>query len=122
MAGSIKWVLYRSDDGGDYAVMMDESNSQAGGFTDAPDFVAQKELPKGRTMRYVNVQEPVSGVRRRLYLGTPGNPLKNGGKVSLPLYSGKTMQMKDFAVQSYRGEKMRKVFGNDTGLNDGTAG
>lgn len=122
MAGSIKWVLYRSDDGADYAVLMDESNSQAGGFTDAPDVVAQKELPKGRKMRFVNVQEPVSGVRRKLYLGTPNNPLKNGGKVSLPLYSGKTMQMKDFVVQSFRPEQSRKVFGYDTGLNDGTAG
>lgn len=122
MAGSIKWVLYRSDDGADYAVSMDESNSIAGGFTDAPAFVAQKELPKGRKMRYVNVQDPETGVRRKLYLGTPNNPLKNGGKVSLPLYSAKSVAMKDFVVQSYRGEQARKVFGNDTGLNDGTAG
>lgn len=121
MAGSMKWVLYRSDDGQDYAVWMDESNSIAGGFTDAPAITAQKELPRGRKMRYVNVQEPETGVKRKLYLGTPANPLKNGGEALLVLYSGVKAEPKKFTVQSYRPEWSRKVFGVDTGLNDGTA-
>lgn len=121
MAGSIKWVLYRSDDGADYAVRMDESNSKAGGFTDAPALVAQKELPKGRKMRYVNVKHAASGATRRLYLGTPANPLKNGGSVKLPFYGAKSQSDVDFVVQSFKPEQARKVFGYDTGLNDGDA-
>lgn len=121
MAGSMKWVLYRSDDGTDYAVYMDESNSKAGGFTDAPEITAQRTLPTGRKMRYVNVQHAKTGTKRKLYLGTPANPLRNGGVATLPLYTGLTAKGEPFAVQSYRPERSRKVFGFDTGLNDGDA-
>lgn len=121
MAGSIKWVRYVADNGQTYAVRMDESNAIAGGFDDQVSGQTTAELPKGTTMRYVNVLEPQTGTRRRLYLGKPTNPLKNGGIVTLVVYSGTSANAVSFQVTSYRGEKKRAVFAADTALNDGTA-
>lgn len=121
MAGSMKWVRYVADNGVTYSVRMDESNSIAGGFADQKSGESTNELPKGTVMRYVNVLHGASGTRRRLYLGTPANALKNGGLVKLVVYSGTTATVQDFQVTSYRGEKKRAVFAADTALNDGTA-
>lgn len=121
MAGSLKWMVYMTDSGQQYAVWIDESNGKAGGFLDMSNGVTLQTLPRGIKMRYVNTVNAETGVRRRIYLGKPDNPLKNGGTVQLPLYSGNTATMKPFAVSSYRAEKRRTPYGQDTGLNDGDA-
>lgn len=121
MAGSIKWVRYVSDSGQIYSVKLDESNAIAGGFDDQGDGQTTGEFPRGSTMRYVNCQHAESGAKRRVYLGKPLNPLRNGGTVNLILYSGTQATVVPFQVTSYRGEQRRLVFAVDTALNDGTA-
>lgn len=121
MAGSRKWMLYRSDNGQDYAVQIDESNGEAGGFTDVPAVAAQQQLPKGMKMRHVLVKHAASGASRKLYLGTPTNPLKNGGSVNLLLFGATTATLVPFNVSKYNGETSSIVFGEDTAQQDGDA-
>lgn len=120
MAGSIKWFVYQDDNGDPFAVKMDKGNAIAGGFVDVqPNALTTiRELPRGFTMRYVNVMHLASGAKRRLYLGQRNNPLQQGGTVQLPLYVGNTSTAQPFFVTSYRGEKKRRVFGEDTALKD----
>lgn len=120
MAGSIKWFVYQDDEDKSWAVKLDKSNALAGGFTEVqPNMLTTvDELPRGRKMRYVNVVHPASGAKRKLYLGQPTNPLTKGGQVTLPLFSGNQAQGVTFFVSSYRGERKRVVFGEDTGLTD----
>ena len=116
---------YQSDNGKKYAVLIDESNGKLGEFVDIPNGVltaSQTELPKGMKMRYVNMVHMATGTTRKLPLGRPGHPLISaGGSRKMPLYSGSGVQMVDFVATSYVGEKTRRIFGEDSGLNDGDA-
>ncbi|MEW6498656.1 MAG: hypothetical protein AB1589_40080 [Cyanobacteriota bacterium] len=120
MAGSRKWMLYRSDSGREFAVNIDESNGEAAGFTDAPAVVASDTLPRGITMRYVNCVSP-QGVKRKIWVGQPNHPLTRGGNLVLPQWSGNRQSNVNFSVTSFRAEKRRVPFGFDTGINDDDA-
>lgn len=120
MAGSLKWMLYRSDSGRDFAVYIDESNGERAGFTDAPAIVGSDTLPRGIKMRYVNVVSPL-GVKRKIWVGSPNHPLTRGGTITLAQWNGDRQSLVNFSVTSYRAEKRRVPFGFDTGITDDDA-
>lgn len=113
MAGSIKWMNYTSDGGTLYATLIDESNGEAGGFSDVTGTGDGVQIPKYLKMRYVNAVS-AAGVKRKFYIGTVDNTLyTDGGSIT----SGGVV----FNITSSRGEKTRKVLALDTAQDDGDA-
>lgn len=113
MTGSIKWMNYTSDNGTLYAVKIDESNGEAGGFLDVTGTADGGILPRGAQMRYVNAIS-ADGIQRRFWIGAPDNALyTDGGSI---VSGGVT-----FNVSSRRGEQFPIVRAADTGQTDGDA-
>jgi hypothetical protein len=117
MAGSLKWMVYTTDEGNPYAVQIDESNGEANGFADYASGTALLEtLPRGINMRYVNAISV-----------TPDSPSSRQFKVGSLLSdawtapSGFIANGITYRVTSKRGEKKRIPFPQDTGLTDGDA-
>ena len=132
MAGSRKWVAYTADNSNKYSVQLDESNSELTGFTDITiaDEIAgtvPPPLPKGYTMRYVNVKDGATGSSRRLWVGSPTHPLVTGAAISILLwaFTGATdiTTAISWAVTSFVGEitNERRPNSADTGFVDGDA-
>lgn len=120
MSGSIKYFVYTDDRGNDWAIKLDESNTEAvnGGTQDFPNTGSgvTDELPrniKPRSLRYVSDD----GTRARQVIAlTP--TIFAGAAVAVPNFpdavSGVTLSLK-----AQKGEVRRLPFGADTGLNDG---
>lgn len=132
MAGSRKWVKYKTDGGQFYSVNLDESNAEAAGFADITiaDEIAGTVpplLPKGYEMRYVNVSEPSSGSNRKIYVGDPANGLVTGSIISLLLWvfsdASNVSSAVSWVVRSFVGERnrARRANSTDTGFIDGDA-
>lgn len=115
MAGSVKWQVYTADDDTEYAVLLDESNGLATGYRDFVDGDAGviPLFPRYTKMRYVNLRS-ASG-SRQLYIGDRTNGLYTGATTTIVL-NGIT-----YNVGSAIGEKGRRPFALDTGIDDGTA-
>jgi len=120
MAGSMKWFLYTTDGGTDFAAYRDESNTEAinGGTQDLPDGSAQSfALPKNLTPRYATFLSADRTVRRNCIILTPTifAGLGGGSSFTDPV-SGKVV-----ILSSKVGEVIRYPVGVDTGLTDGDA-
>lgn len=112
MSGSIKWMLYTSDAGTEYAVQVDESNGEAGGFDDYTG-AGEPVLPRGFKMRYVNAIS-ATGIARKFYIGKPDNVLlTTGGTITVDTVA--------YEVSSKRGEQFRLPRAADSGQTDGDA-
>lgn len=123
MAGSIKWFVYTTDDGTDFAVEQDESNTEAvNGATQ--DYVAgtafKYAVPKNLRLRTAYYQS-ADGKRsikcvaltQTIYNGIPANVTS----ISDPIEPTKTLFLKRI-----RPEVISPLpFANDTGLDDGDA-
>jgi hypothetical protein len=123
MAGSRKWFKYRAGDGNDYAVQLDESNGEVADFADYADADDLPLLPRGHTMRYVNVER--NGASRKIWVGTPGSGLVTGSTISLLLSAfgvGDFLAATAWKVLNFVSEKVaRKPIATDTGILDGDA-
>lgn len=117
MAGSRKWMLYTMDDGKTVAKNVDESNSEALGFTNftgAASVTATATAAAGlRRMRYVNaVNVTDTTQKRRFWVGKPDNTnYVNGGQF--------TVDSVQWEVTGAVGERKTLPFVGDTGLTDG---
>lgn len=111
MAGSIKWMIYKTDAGVPYAVRQDESNGEVAGFDDytGEDIVP---LPRGYKMRYVNLIDAEGGTRT-LNIGAVDHPLFTGEEYTV------TVLGRLYEVSSTRGERKVVPRARDTGLLDG---
>lgn len=123
MAGSLKWFVYTTDAGDDFAIKLDESNTEAvNGATQ--DYVAgtafRYAIPRNlrpreaiyassdgnRTIRCVALTQTI-------YNGVPANATS----ISDPLTPGQTLNL-----VRIRPEVISPLpFANDTGLDDGDA-
>lgn len=117
MSGSMKWFVYQTDDGADFAIWRDESrvkivNGETG------DYVAGETLIYGlprnvtpRTVRYSSSDGTVSAsivaLTQSLMLAAPAQ--------FEDVNTGKTLTRR-----SRQPEKVRLPYAEDTGLNDGT--
>lgn len=119
MTGSRRWFGYKSDDGTDYALELDESlaESTALGFTDVASG-AQPIYANGLRpirCRYLNVFKVVDDItqRRRFIVGTLAafNTLKGAGSV--------TVDGSLWSITSAKGENTKIVPATDSALLDG---
>jgi|SRR6056297_25346 len=119
MAGSKKWFVYTTDDGTDFALNLDESNTEAvNGATQ--DFLADSSvrfaLPRNMRPRYAvfsNADKTRNitciALTPTIYTGVPANV----GSIPDPLGTG------PLALTRIRPERITLPFGIDTGLADG---
>lgn len=122
MAGSIKWFVYTTDDGEDFALKLDESNTEAvnGGTQDLVDGASvSNALPrniKPRRARYTNAARTraISCVclTPSIYSG-----VVNGGVPTIPdpIAGGAAV----LGLIGLTGESRTFPIPLDTGLNDG---
>lgn len=123
MAGSKKWFVYTTDAGADYAIQLDESNTEAvnGSAQDFIDGLATRDaVPrniKPREIFYSNATGSRTircvALTNAIYIGaisggvaTIGDPIAGTGNLSLIRANG---------------EKLRIPYAVDTGLDDGDA-
>lgn len=126
MSGSQKYQVYRSDNGKDYAVKIDESNGEVANFEDYSLLyeiagVPLAPLPKGMVMRYANVSR--DGTNRKIHVGKPDSPLMLGAVISILLSffgAGAFAESVTWIVSSVVGEKSPpRPKTADTGILDG---
>lgn len=123
MAGSLKWFVYTTDDGTDFAIKLDESNTEAvNGATQ--DYVAgtafRFSIPRNLKPRRAVYQSP-DGVRsitcvaltQAIYNGIPANVTS----ITDPLPPGNTLNL----VRILPERISPLPFANDTGIDDGDA-
>lgn len=122
MAGSIKWFIYTTDLGDDFALEADESNVEAfaAGTQDYPDTGTPPEyaVPRNITPRYA-VFQSVDGKRKikvPVITQTIYNALNGTSTMADPITSGQTLR---FVYK--RPELITVPTGTDTGQNDGDA-
>jgi hypothetical protein len=121
MAGSLKWFVYTTDDGTDFAIRLDESNTEAvNGATQ--DYVAgtnfRFSIPRNLRPRTAVFRSP-DGVRtircvaltQAIYNGIPANVTS----ITDPLPPGNTLGL----VQIIPERISPLPFANDTGIDDG---
>ena len=126
MSGSQKYQVYRSDNGNDYAVKIDESNGEVANFDDYSLLyeiagVPLPPLPKGMVMRYANVSR--DGTTRKIHVGKPNSPLMLGAVISILLSffgAGAFAESVTWVVSSVIGEKSPpRPKTADSGILDG---
>lgn len=125
MAGSIKWVVYTADDDKEYAVKLDESNTEIEilGFRDFElgDQGVVQPLPPHIQMRHVYCRHGLS--TRKIYVGKKDSiVISIGGALSLLYFGGAGIPtFEAFIIFRYVSEKVKVVFPfpDDTFLDDG---
>lgn len=121
MAGSVKWFVYTTDSGDDFAIKRDESNTEAvnAGTQDFPAVPpTQYALPrnvKPRELVYSNAARTITRKVVALTAAIFGNA-ETGAPTITDQVSGETLTL--FRKE---GEIIALPFGVDTGLIDGDA-
>lgn len=121
MAGSIKWFVYTDDGGNNYAIKLDESNTEAVNGS-AQDFLPDATLTAGvprnikpRFVTYANIDRTRNircvPLTQTIYAG-----ILNGNIPTIPdpITVGESL-----SLIRLDGEKRTLPFGQDTGLDDG---
>jgi hypothetical protein len=124
VAGSIKWFIYTTDSGTDYAIKLDESNTEAvnGSTQDFVTGLATKDaLPrniKPRAVYYTNAARTRT-VRCVALTQSIYNGLVGGGVPTItdPIASGTNT----LGLIRAKGEQIQLPIPLDTGLDDGDA-
>jgi hypothetical protein len=103
MAGVMIPVVYHSDNGSDYIIRMDASNSVAAGNVGA---TGSPNLPGRTKPRYVLAAHPTTGRERKIVVGDPANPMWLGtdDTISLPDFNA-DMAATVFVVRGRIGER-----------------
>jgi hypothetical protein len=124
VAGSIKWFVYTTDAGDDYAIRLDESNTEAlnGGTQDFVTGLATKDaLPRNIKPREIFYSNNARTRRIRCVALTQAiyNGAIAGGVTSIPdpIAGGAAT----LGLIAAKGEQIRLPVPFDTGLDDGDA-
>lgn len=127
MAGSRKWFVYTTDDAQDFAIQLDESNTEAvnGGTQDYPDtgVTLLYSVPKNVIPRFFEYQN-LAGTRKIKCVAltkTIYDAIISGttpvATITDPIEPTQTLYL-----TAGKGEQFRfRPRGQDTGLNDGDA-
>lgn len=120
MAGSIKWFLYTTDEGTQFAIELDESNTEAingdgGDYVDgsAITFAVPKNVTP-RTAFYENADKTRTIRCVALTQATYNGLVANQRTIQDPIDSGQNL-----TLTRIRPEVVRLPFPQDTGLVDG---
>lgn len=119
MAGSIKWFIYDADDGTQFAIELDESNTEAingttGDYVDATAITYA--IPKNLTPRFAYYRSDDGARTLRTVALTPGiynDLLTNTRTITDPIDDTQTL-----TLVRLRPEKLRIPYPQDTGLDD----
>lgn len=123
MAGSLKWFVYTTDDGTDFGIKLDESNTEAvnGGTQDYSDSVTIPfALPrniKPREVFYTNAARTRT-IRCVCLTQTIYNGVVGGGVPTIPDPIAGTGTL---GLIRANGERLQLPIPLDTGINDGDA-
>jgi len=120
MAGSNKWFVYTTDTGADYALKLDESNTEAvNGSTQ--DFLNDSELvyalPRNVKPRYA-VYENAAGTRQIKCVALT-QTIYNGITANVATITDPIAGTGSLALVRIRPEVVTLPFGKDTGITDG---
>lgn len=121
MAGSKKWFVYTTDIGEDFAILLDESNTEAvmGSVQDyLNDASIRNAVPRNIKPRYA-VYTNASGTRR-VTCTVLNQTFYNGLKAGTPTISDPSGQG-TLTLRQLQPEKITLPYGIDTGLDDGDA-
>jgi len=121
MAGSLKYFVYTTDLGNDFAIKLDESNTEAvnAGTQDYPDtgVSIQYEVPRNVTPRTLVFRSLDNRITRKVVALTQTIfAAVGGGSNFVDPVSGVTVYL-----TLKEGERLTIPKGQDTGLNDGDA-
>lgn len=115
---SKKNMVYKSDAGVDYAVLMDENIGESMGFADFTDISATPEIPKSMRMRTVSFQDSSGKVKGQYPVGTATTPIYvEGGTITVARKGNATGVV--CTVVGAQGEKRRLLSAADTGQQSG---
>ena len=123
MAGSIKWFLYTDDSGADFAIKLDESNTEAvnGGTQDfLPTSTVRAGVPRNikvRELFYANIDR--TRVIRCVALTTQIYGTILGGQGTQEITDPLNPLGAPLALIRANGERRVIPFGQDTGQDDG---
>lgn len=119
MAGSIKWFVYTTDNGTDFALSADESNVEAVA-AGTQDYVTGLSIvfaiPRNLTPRYL-YYESADG-NRTIRVPVLTQALFNGAAANVPTIVD-PIGAGNLTLARQSPEKIRLPKPNDTGLNDG---
>lgn len=123
MAGSLRPFIYESDDGKEYSIVRDESNTEilnaAGQGTSSTPNSSTPNLPRGYEPRYALLyQKDDPRVKRKVVVLNSAifQDLNGGTDYSLQVVGSSN---KNFRISSLIGERRTSLTVGDTGQNDG---
>lgn len=123
MAGSKKYFVYTTDEGIDYALLADESNTEAvnAGTQDYADGVTIKhEIPKNLRPRYAEYSNAAKTRRIRCYALT--KTIYDGIVVGTPTITDPIAGTGNLTLTRLEPESLKRLpIAIDTGLTDGDA-
>lgn len=127
MAGSRKWITYQTDDGQNWGLIRDESNTEGAVLADADIDVGTGStiayaVPSNVRPRFATYKSDATVKTRKVTI--PTRVLFDDLASASPNSTSKTFveDGETFRLQSLSPEKIRPViFSADTGLNDGDA-
>lgn len=119
MVGSVKYFVYTDDLGDDYAIKLDESNTEVvnGATQDFPDVPpTTNEIPRNVKPRYLVYSNPERTITRKVVALTQA--IYNGAPTAVPSanFGAPAGTLTLFRLV---GEERRLPFGADTGQTDG---
>ena len=115
---SKKNMVYKSDSGVEYVVLIDENIGETMGFTDYTDTSSQQAIPKGMQMRTVSFQDSSGKVKGQYPVGTPITPIYVEGGTITVARKGSAAGVVTTVVGA-QGEKRRLLSAADTGQQSG---
>lgn len=124
MAGSRKWFVYTTDSGSDFAIQLDESNTEAvnGATQDLVEGInitfALPRNVKPRCVYYSNTNNTRT-IKCVALTQTIYNGLVAGNVASIP--DPINPEGPDLILKRTLGEKVSRPYANDTGIIDGDA-
>jgi len=123
MAGSKKYFVYTTDAGEDFALLADESNTEAvsAGVQDYADgVVIQYELPRNVQPRFAEYQNAAGTRKIKCYALTQA--IYNGVVVGVPTITDPIAGTGTLSLRRLVPERLRRLpIALDTGLTDGDA-
>ena len=115
---SKKQMIYTSDSGIGFVVLIDENIGETMGFLDYATSSSEREKPASLRMRTVSFKDATGKVAGQYPVGTPTTPIYvEGGTIVVPR-KGKLTGV-TVAVIGAQGEKRRLLSAADTGQQSG---
>lgn len=120
MTGSMKWFIYQTDTNDQFAIHLDESNTEQvnQGVGDLPEGSAiEYAVPRNVSPRFaIYADDDLNVVRKCIVLTVAGYAAL---KTAVPSITDPAYPALVLKLQNRRGEKMRYPKGTDTAIDDG---